>query len=97
MNDFTKDGKPRSWKGMQQRIGELENELALVRDGYNKEIERLKLVVKAKEETIKKQAAEIRKVTGYVSSIEAECDVYAERIKALMGRTLWERIINEEV
>ena len=97
MNDFTKDGKPRSWKGMQQRIGELENELALVRDGYNKEIERLKLVVKAKEETIKKQAAEIRKVTGYVSSIEAECDVYAEKIKALMGRTLWERIINEEV
>lgn len=97
MSDFTKDGKPRSWKGMQQRIGELENELALVRDGYNKEIERLKLVVKAKEETIKKQAAEIRKVTGYVSSIEAECDVYAERIKALMGRTLWERIINEEV
>lgn len=97
MNDFTKGGKPRSWKGMQQRIGELENELALVRDGYNKEIERLKLAVKAKEETIKKQAAEIRKVTGYISSIEAECDVYAERIKALMGRTLWERIINEEV
>lgn len=97
MNDFTKDGKPRSWKGMQQRIGELENELALVRDGYNKEIERLKLVVKAKEETIKRQAAEIRKVTGYVSSIEAERDIYADRIKALMGRTLWERIINEEV
>lgn len=97
MSDFTKDGKPRSWKGMQQRIGELENELALVRDGYNKEIERLKLAVKTKDETIKRQAAEIRKVTGYVSSVEAECDVYAEKIKALMGRTLWERIINEEV
>lgn len=97
MSDFTKDGKPRSWKGMQQRIGELENELALVRDGYSKEVERLKLAVKAKDETIKKQAAEIRKVTGYVSSVEAECNLYAEKIKALMDRTLWERIINEEV
>lgn len=97
MSDFTKDGKPRSWKGMQQRIGELENELALVRDGYNKEIERLKLAVKTKDETIKRQAAEIRKVTGYVSSVEAEANIYAEKIKALMDRTLWQRIINEEV
>lgn len=97
MNDFTKDGKPRSWKGMQQRIGELESELALVRNSYSAEMERLKLVAKSKDETIRKQAAEIRKITGYVSSVEAECNLYAEKIKALMDRSLWQRITNEDV
>ena len=104
MNDFTKAGKPRNWKGQKSKIEQLEEELAkkeselnLSKESYAKEIDRLKLAVSDHEKTIKRQANEINKLRGEKFSAESENEAICIKYDAMMKRTLWQRIINEEV
>lgn len=103
-NDFTKAGKPRSWKGQNAKIKDLEenlsvkeSELKLCKESYAKEIDRLKLSITDHEKTIKKQAQEITRLTGSVTVIKADRDQCVSMYEKMMKRSLWERIMNKEV
>lgn len=104
MNDFTKAGKPRNWRGQKSKIEELEeklskkeDELSLAKESYAKEIDRLKLAVSDHEKTIRRQANEITKLTNYSATLKADREAQDKVIERLMKRTLWERICNREV
>ena len=104
MNDFTKAGKPRNWRGQKSKIEELEeklakkeDELSLAKESYAKEIDRLKLAISDHEKTIKKQAQEITKLTNYSATLKADREAQDKVISGLMNRSLWERIINKEI
>jgi chromosome segregation ATPase len=104
MNDFTKAGKPRNWRGQKSKIEELEeklakkeDELSLAKECYAKEIDRLKLAVSDHEKTIKKQGQEITKLTNYSATLKADREAQDKVISGLMNRSLWERIINKEI
>ena len=102
MNDFTKAGKPRNWRGQKSKIKELEeklskkeDELSLAKESYAKEIDRLKLAVSDHGKTIKKQGQEITKLTNYSAELKSEREYKDKLIETIMNRTLWERIINK--
>lgn len=104
MNDFTKAGRPRNWRGQKSKIEELEgklakkeDELTLAKESYAKEIDRLKLAVSDHEKTVRKQAQEITKLTNYSATLKADREAQDKVISGLMSRSLWERIVNKEI
>ena len=104
MNDFTKAGKPRNWRGQKSKIEELEeklakkeDELSLAKESYAKEIDRLKLAISDHEKTISKQGQEITKLTNYSATLRSDREYQDKVIEKLMNRSLWERIVNKDV
>lgn len=97
MNDFTKAGKPRNWKGQKSKIEELENELSLVKDSYVKEIDRITLQLNKNKEVITQQAKLIDKYVSDLEAFQYNYEKLAEKLRKLESRSLWERIINKKV
>lgn len=97
MNDFTKAGKPRNWKGQKSKIEELENELSLVKDSYVKEIDRITLQLNKNKEVITQQAKLIDKYVGDLEAFQYSYEKLAEKLRKLESRSLWERIVNKKI
>ena len=97
MNDFTKAGKPRNWRGQKNKIEELEKELSLVKDSYVKEIDRITLQLTKNKEIISQQASLIDKYVKDLEAFQYSYEKLDEKVKALESRSLWQRIINKKI
>lgn len=97
MNDFTKAGKPRNWRGQKNKIEELENQLSLIKESYAKEIDRITLQLNKNKEIISQQASLIDKYMKDLETFKYNYEALAKKVKKLESRNLWERIINKKI